>query len=97
MSKRVSQIMHGGSLHFAIFSDTIAPLSVPLKIIRLKGAFPTAYVPGLDETWIDFRYRNHKFSIHRTLGDYWFFVENPDCPESILDRVSQHFSKYFPK
>jgi len=88
--------MHGGSLHFAFFPDTIAPLTMPLKILGLRGAFPTAYVPGVDETWIDFRFKKHKFSIHRTFGDYSFFVEKPDCPEKVLEQVFQHFSKHFP-
>lgn len=34
---------------------------------------------------------SHSFSINDQFGDYWFFVDNPNCPDEILERVLAHF------
>jgi len=40
--------------------------------------------------WIDFTYRGHQFSINNQFGNYWFFVDNPQCSEEILEAVLGH-------
>ena len=42
------------------------------------------------EVWIDFTYKEHSFTIHNPLGEYWLSVENPECPEAILTEVMEH-------
>ena len=45
------------------------------------------------ESWIDFRYKGHRFSINNQFGDFWFFVQDPACPEALLSKVASHFAK----
>lgn len=58
------------------------------QIVRLGGiltAFVSDEITG--ETWIDFGYKGWKFSIHNPYGEYWFFGENSECPEAILQSM----------
>jgi hypothetical protein len=64
------------------------------RIVRLWAPIPTAFVPGLGETWLDFRYRAHAFSINNQFGDWWFFVKDRNCPEALLENVAQHFVQH---
>ncbi len=52
---------------------------------------------GIVEMWLDFEFSGHKFSVTNHLGDYWFFVENPKCPDEILLEVITHFRKLLEK
>ena len=92
--KLLHDIMHDGSRNFVLLPvGETAPLRLLFRIFTLRGAWPTAYIPGFSESWIDFRYRGQRFSINNQYGDYWFFVKNPKCPENILQEVSSHFSE----
>jgi hypothetical protein len=86
--------MKDGSRNFILLPQTVPPLRLIPRIVTLWGAFPTAYVPSLAESWIDFRYRRQNFSINNQFGDFWFFVEDASCPTDILERVANHFSKF---
>ena len=43
-------------------------------------------------SWIDFTFRGHKFIINADSGEFVFFVEDTDCPESVLVRRSLRIS-----
>lgn len=58
----------------------------------LASAPPALLTDDVTETWIDFDYRGHRFSINDQLGSWWFFVEDPACPDPILDAVVTHFA-----
>ena len=89
----LNERMHDGSRHFALLPESRSSLRVLFHTFVLPGAFPTAYVPSLTESWIDFRYKGHKFSINNQFGDFWFFVRDPSCPDTTLARVANHFQK----
>jgi hypothetical protein len=89
----IDERMHDGSRHFVYLPETATPIRLLFHVFSLFGAYPTAYVPSIFESWIDFRYRGQKFSINNQYGDFWFFVQNPECPEEILNRVAAHFAK----
>lgn len=92
MSKLLDDRMHDGSRNFALLPQRRSSLRVLLHVVSLWGAVPTAYLPSaIAGTWIDFRYRGHRFSINSQYGDYWFFVRDPSCPEPILGAVVAHF------
>jgi hypothetical protein len=85
--------MNDGSRHFALLPQSKSPIRLLLHVLALPGALPTAYAPSLDESWFDFRYRGHKFSVNNQFGDFWFFVQDPSCPEPILIKVANHFAR----
>lgn len=49
------------------------------------------------EMWLDFEYRGRSFSINNQFGDYWFFVNEPECPDEILLEVIRHFKLINPE
>jgi hypothetical protein len=88
------EIMNDGSRHFLLLPvGGTHPLKLLARVFTLWGAFPTAYVPGMAETWIDFRFKGYKFSINDQFGDYWFFVRDPECPVNLLTQVATHFEE----
>ena len=59
---------------------------------ELRGAEITEFVAdGVVEMQLDFEFRGHNFSVFNQLGDYWFFVEDAECPDEILLEIIEHF------
>jgi hypothetical protein len=53
----------------------------------------TAYITdGVTEVWVDFAFCGYTFSINDQFGAYWFFVDDPACPDALLRSVLVHFS-----
>lgn len=86
--------MHDGSRNFAdlpevVFFDKLREIAK-----QLEGATETSFVTDwITEVWLDFDFRGYKFSINNQNGEYWFFVEKPECPDEILLEVLGHFEK----
>ena len=80
--------MHDGSRHFAEVPWR-PPLALRQVLLDSPGVRVTAFIDGVVETWIDFEYRGHAFSAHNPLNDYWLFVRDPSCPESLLCEVAR--------
>lgn len=86
--------MNDGSRHFADMPETVYFDTVADHAETLAGAEVTNFISdGVVEMWLDFTFRGHKFSINNQFGDYWFFVDDPECPEEILLEVCDHFRK----
>lgn len=92
--KLLQYTMNDGSRNFLLLpTGSTPPIRLVFRVLSLWGAYPTAYIPSLGESWIDFRYKRQKFSINNQYGDFWFFVENPKCPDSVLLEVANHFER----
>jgi hypothetical protein len=72
---------------------------LPQRVLWYEFADHMRALPGVDVTqvltiiiggWVDFTYRGHEFSVNDPLGDYWFFVKDPTCPDDILLAVLEH-------
>ena len=64
----------------------------------LAGAEITAFeMDGTFEMWLEFTFSENKFYVNNRLGDYWFFVEDPKCPEEIMLEIAGHFRKLLEK
>lgn len=86
--------MNDGSRHFADMPEAIFFDEFADHAEKLEGAEITEFITdGVLEMWLHFEYRGHKFSVNNQFGDYWFFVENPNCPDEILLEVCDHFRK----
>ncbi len=70
---------------FDDFSDHLENLE-GLEIIEFS-------VDGIIEMEIQFEFRGHRFFVDNYLGDYRFVAEDPNCPESILLEIIDHFQK----
>jgi hypothetical protein len=83
--------MKDGSRHFGGLPQTILWHDLRDHIGSLDGAKVTGFITdNITEAWIDFSYREHRFSVNDQFGEYWFFVENPNCPDEILEAVLRH-------
>ncbi len=83
--------MLDGSRHFVSLPETRSPDALRDHIARLPGAVVTKFVfDGIVEAWIVFRYGGHEFSVNNQFGDYWFFVQDPACPDSTLQEVAAY-------
>lgn len=91
-SKFMDHRMGDGSRNFADLPQTKLWYDVRDHIGRLAGAKLQSFVTdAVTEAWMDFTYRSHHFSINDQNGDYWFFVQDPNCPDEILEEVVAHF------
>jgi hypothetical protein len=93
MARRLTNhIMNDGSRCFLALRPSADRYAVRDHVRRLQGATLGEFVTdGFTEAWIDFWYAGHKFNINDSPGDYWFFVSDPSCSESILQAVADHF------
>jgi hypothetical protein len=89
--KLLNSSMNDGSRHFGDLPQTVLWYELRDHIERLDGAKVTDFVTDhITEAWIDFSYRGYRFSVNDQFGDYWFFVEDPNCPDEILNAVLSH-------
>lgn len=90
--------MKDGSRNFADLPEVVFFDELREIARKFEGAHETGFITDwITEVWLDFEYRGHKFSINNQMGDYWFFVENPNCPDEILREVIEHFEKFLVK
>jgi len=87
--------MKDGSRNFADLPETVFYEELREIAKKFEGATVTGFVTDwVTEVWLDFEYCGHKFSINNQYGEYWFFVENPSCPDKILLEVVEHFERF---
>lgn len=78
---------HFGELDFVAFFDIMRG-----HVSQLEGAKETGFVTDwVTEMRLDFEYSGHRFSINNQLGWYWLFVNEPECPDQVLEQVLGHF------
>ncbi len=91
--------MHDGSRHFAGLPETYDVASpqwhkLRVHVTELAGAAVRGFVTDdVTEAWIDFEFRGQAFSINNQHGDWWFFVDDPACPDAVLLEVLDHFER----
>ena len=86
--------MQDGSRQFAALPEAITWESLRDHIAALADAKITGYLTGqVTEAWIDFTYQGYGMTINNQLGEFWLFVDDPNCPSSILADVASHCEK----
>jgi hypothetical protein len=84
--------MNNGSRHFVDMPEVVFFDEVADHVEELEGTEITEFITdGVLEMWLDFTFRGHKFSVNNQFSDYWFFVEDANCPDEILLEVADHF------
>jgi hypothetical protein len=86
--------MADGSRHFADLPEVVFFDDFAEHAESLEGAEVTEFLTdGVLEMWLHFTFRGHRFGVNNQHGDYWFFVDDPECPDEILLAVCDHFRK----
>jgi len=86
--------MNDGSRNFADLPEIASFAAMRNHVGSFEDAVETEFVTDeVIEMWLYFDYRGHRFSVNNQHGDYWFFVDDPTCPEPILVEVMHHFAK----
>ena len=64
------------------------PFALKQRLSKLPGVTVTAFIGDVTETWIDFDYAGHSFTVQNPLmNDFWLIVRDPACPDELLNRV----------
>ncbi len=98
ISELLESKMKDGSRHFVdmpevVFFDELADHAEELEDVEI-----TEFITdGVVEMWLEFEFRGHKFSVNNKFGDYWFFVQDPNCPDEILLEIIDHFRQLLEK
>jgi hypothetical protein len=91
MQELLNITMNDGSRQFGALPQTVLWKELRDHIEGLDGATVTDFITDyITEAWIDFSFSGHRFSVNDQFGEYWFFVENPECPDDILRAVLSH-------
>ena len=89
--KLKNQRMNDGSRHFASFPEGWPWSDFRDHIQQLPGTTITGYLTDdVTEVWIDFTYRDYKFSVNNQFGEFWLFVDDPACPDEVLNSIVEH-------
>lgn len=89
--------MKDGSRNFADLPEFVFFDELRSHARKLAGAVEASFITDwVTEVWLDFEFQGHRFSINNQMGDYWFFVEDPSCPDDILAKVVRHFETINP-
>ncbi len=89
-----SELMNDGSRHFASMPRRAGSFRMRRHLSKLDGAEETDFITDRAfDWWLDFMYEGHEFTLNEQLGNYWFIVSDPQCPDEILMAVVQHFEK----
>ena len=86
--------MRDGSRHFVDMPEVIFFDEVADHVEELGGSEITEFLTdGVVEMWLEFDYREHRFSVNNQFGDYWFLVEDANCLDEILLEIVEHFRR----
>jgi hypothetical protein len=87
------QFREGGPRHFAAFPWTWPSNYVRDHVALLPDACVTSFLTNPAEDVVDFAWHGHGFAVHREWNEYWFFVDDPACPDDALLTVARHFER----
>ena len=83
-----------GSREFVDFAECRSWEELRDHLATLSGAEITGYVTDhVTEVWIDFTYSGQQFSVNNQMGQYWFFVQDPEAPDTLLLAVAEHAAR----
>jgi len=82
--------------HFADFPEAVFFDDLAEHIGILQGCEITEYeVDGVIGMWFEFDYLEQHFFVDTLLGCFRFYVEDPECDDSILRDVIDHLAPLF--
>ena len=86
--KLLKSVSSDGGRHFF---DAPAAMSMDECILRLSTLESLSIVsltPSELGHWLSFRFEGHAFAANDPFGEVWFFAEDPETPEAILQKIA---------
>ena len=83
--------MHDSSRKFGELPQSASWNELRRHLGTLLGATVTDFIAdNITEAWIDFSFGGHDFSVNNQFGDYWFFANDAQAPDEILETILSH-------
>ena len=96
MIKLLDIKMNDGSRHFLDLPKSVTWDDLNHYLKKLKKSKIVKFLPDhIFGSWLDFSFNGYTFSVNEQSGRYWFFVDDPSCPEEMLQHVADHLSVLF--
>lgn len=73
------------------FFDAPAAMSLDdcmLRLQTLAGLEIISLTPSELGHWLAFTFEGHAFSANDPFGEVWFFAQDPETPESLLQKIA---------
>ncbi|MEP0314055.1 MAG: hypothetical protein ABJL57_13805 [Hyphomonas sp.] len=86
--KLLKSISYDAGRHFF---DAPAAMSLDdciLRLSTLEGLNIVSLTPSELGHWFSFQLEEHAFSANDPFGEVWFFAEDPETPEPILQKIA---------
>ena len=84
-------IMNDGSRQFGELPQSATWYKLRQHIGELDGASVTEFITDhVTEAWIDFSFRGYQFTVNNQFGNYWFFANDAQAPDEMLETVLFH-------
>ena len=61
-----------------------------IRLMALAGIAIVSLVPAEIGQWLIFRLDGYSFTASDPLGEVWFYADDPETPEAILQKIALH-------
>jgi hypothetical protein len=89
----MNTIMRDGSRHFLALRETARPDEIRARLEAIYGIRICQFSRGGFEWWMFFQCMGWRFSVNNPFGEIWFFVDDPICPEDILNCLKRRIAQ----
>lgn len=83
--------LRDGSLHFLCLPEVILADELVERINACGDKKAREFLYSVPESWIDFEFLDRQFTINTQFGEYWLFVDDPNCSADVLIAVRDRF------
>jgi hypothetical protein len=74
--------------HFFDAPPAMTMKDCALRLTGLDGAEIVSLVPAEAGEWLTFRFEGREFAAADPLGEVWFYAEDPETPDGILQKIA---------
>jgi hypothetical protein len=82
-------IANDGSRHFWSIPETYPFTILSEHLSAIPGCAINRFLSdNVVEAWIDFRFMGYVFTVNNQFGEWWFFANDPECPDATLQLLA---------
>jgi hypothetical protein len=86
--KLLKSLTHDAGRHFFDAPPAMSMDACILRLTSLDGLSIVSLTPSEIGHWLSFHLEGHSFSANDPFGEVWFFAEDPETPEQILQKIA---------